>query len=207
MKHVFWMWVFLGVGCYKPMTREAWKAECVAHPYYTYYTAYEAAQKEWELQGPLGGMYDGDSNRCSPVAMIQLWDSPDPDVQYTLHALKDMTGETSFAGVDERLDYLEVLDFRPYPEIRDLRPLLSRNTEVTKVIHLPAGAQVHSLWALQRELEVLDAPGVTITGTRPEDCPTEEIIAMNNAAPPGFYPESVIAFCKQRQQRRALDAK
>ncbi|MDD9951481.1 MAG: hypothetical protein OXT67_07940 [Zetaproteobacteria bacterium] len=203
MKHVFWLWVFLGVGCYQPMTREAWKAECMAHPYYTYYTAYEAAQKEWELQRPIGGKYDGDYNRCSPISTLQLWDSPDPDAQYTLHALKEMTGETTLLGVKEKIVELEELDFRPYPEIRDLRPLLSRNTEVTKVIHLPAGAQIDSLWALQWELEVLDAPGVTVTGTRPEDCPTKEQIFLNTAASVTFYPESVIAFCKQRQQRRA----
>ncbi|MDD9951482.1 MAG: hypothetical protein OXT67_07945 [Zetaproteobacteria bacterium] len=203
MKYI-WMLAIIFSGCYKHMTAEEWKARCVSHPYYTYYTAYEAAQKEWELQRPIGGMYDDDRNRCSPISTLQLWDSPDSDAQYTLHALKEMTGETTLLGVEDKLSEIEVLDFRAYPEIYDLRPLLSRDTEVTKVIHLPAGAQVHSLWALQWELEVLDAPGVTVTGTRPEDCPTQDHLFLNGAASLTFYPESVIAFCKQLQQQRRV---
>ena len=198
MKYVsLWVWAFLLSGCYKILTEEEWKAQCVAHPYYTYYNAYEAGKSEWEIHAPIGGNYDSKNNRCSPTSTVQLWNSPDPDAQYTLQALKEMTGATTLMGLKEKITELEVLDFRPYPEIRDLRPLLSRNHEVTKIIRLPEGAQIHSLWALQSELEVLDAPGVTVTGTRPEDCPTEELIVMNRAVPPAFYPQSVIEFCKQ----------
>ncbi|MDD9951487.1 MAG: hypothetical protein OXT67_07970 [Zetaproteobacteria bacterium] len=189
--------VLLLSGCYERMTTEEWRQLCMDHPYYTYYTAYEAGKSQRDIGGPIGGHYDSKNNRCSPVGMIQLWDSPDPDVQYTIHALKEMTGETTFAGVDEKLNELEVLDFRAYPQIRDLRPLLSRNHEVTKVIHFPEGAEVNSLWALQTELEVLDAPGVTVTGTRPEDCPTEDYLHLNAAASFVDYPRSVIEFCQQ----------
>ncbi|MDD9950693.1 MAG: hypothetical protein OXT67_03915 [Zetaproteobacteria bacterium] len=196
MKHV-WVLVLFFSGCYKHMTAEEWKARCMSHPYYLYYNAYEAGKSQRDIERPIGGNYDDDNNRCSPLSAIQLWDSPDPDAQYTLQVLKDITGETTLIGVEERLNEVEVLDFRPYPEIRDLRPLMSRNHEVTKIIRLPEGAQIHSLWALQSELEVLDAPGVTVTGTRPEDCPTEELIVMNRAVPPAFYPQSVIEFCTQ----------
>ncbi|MDD9950673.1 MAG: hypothetical protein OXT67_03815 [Zetaproteobacteria bacterium] len=196
MKYV-WMLVIFFSGCYKHMTAEEWKARCMSHPYYTYYTAYEAGKSQRDIGGKIGGNYDDDNNRCSPTSTVQLWNSSDPDAQYTLQALKEMTGATTLMGLKAKITELEVLDFRPYPEIRDLRPLMSRNHEVTKIIRLPEGAQIHSLWALQSELEVLDAPGVTVTGTRPEDCPTEELIVMNRAAPPAFYPQSVIEFCKQ----------
>ena len=56
-----------------------------------------------------------------------------------------------------------ILDFRSYPDIYDLRPLISRNHEVTKAIYLPDGAKVNTLWGLQSELEILDAPHVTVT--------------------------------------------
>ena len=192
-----WVWVLLLSGCYGRMTTEEWRQLCVEHPYYTYYTAYEAGKSEWDIGMPIGGNYDSKNNRCSPISTVQLWDSPDPDVQYTLNALKEMTGETTLMGVKIKIKELEVMDFRAYPEIRDLRPLLSRNFIRTKAIYLPEGAEVNSLWALQTELEVLDAPGVTVTGTRPEDCPTEDYLHLNAAASFVDYPRSVIEFCQQ----------
>ena len=178
------------------MNVEEWKQECVTHPYYTYYTAYEASIEEGKRERPVGGKYDGESNICSPNSLFELWDSSDLNVQYTLNALKEITGETTLAGVKEKLTQLEVIDFRPYHDIRDLRPLTSRNYEVTQAIYLPEGAQVNSLWALQSKLEVLDAPNVKVTGTRPEDCPTESYIFINNAVPVDDYPDSVVNFCK-----------
>ena len=196
MKYV-WVLVFLCSGCYKILTEEEWKAQCVAHPYYTYYTAYEAGKIQREIEGPIGGNIDSRNNHCSPTSTLELWESSDADAQYTIQVLKEMTGESTLAAVEEKLATFEVLDFRPYPQIRDLRPMMSRNHEVTQMIRLPEGAQIHSLWALQTELAVLDAPGVTVTGTRPEDCPTSDQIFLNTAASVAFYPQSVIEFCKQ----------
>ncbi|MDD9950404.1 MAG: hypothetical protein OXT67_02460 [Zetaproteobacteria bacterium] len=183
-------------GCYRPMTTEEWRQECLSHPYYTYYTAGEAAEIEWEMQGPLGGRFDHKNNRCSVISAMQVWDSSDPDTQYTIHALKELTGENTFEAARRKLSDLEVLDFRDYPDIHDLRPLISRNYKATKAIYLPDGAKVNTLWGLQSELEILDAPNLTVTGTRPEDCPTVDYIFVNNAAPPAFYPPSVMEFCK-----------
>ncbi|MDD9952378.1 MAG: hypothetical protein OXT67_12515, partial [Zetaproteobacteria bacterium] len=91
-------------GCYKPFTTEEWKAECLSSPHYVYYTAREATRIEWRNQRKLGGKYDHKHNRCSMISAMQLWDSSDPDTQYTINALKELTGETTFEAVDEKLD-------------------------------------------------------------------------------------------------------
>ncbi|MDD9952243.1 MAG: hypothetical protein OXT67_11835 [Zetaproteobacteria bacterium] len=198
MKHslILSFMIFTLPSCYREMTTEEWRQECLSHPYYTYYTAREATRIEWENQRHLGGKNDGENNRCSMISAMQLWDSSDPDTQYTIHALKELTGETTFEAARRKFSDLEVLDFRDYPDIHDLRPLISRNHEVTKAIYLPDGAKVNTLWGLQSELKVLDAPNVTVTGTRPEDCPTQTRIVINNVVPVNDYPDSVLDFCK-----------
>ncbi|MDD9951145.1 MAG: hypothetical protein OXT67_06220, partial [Zetaproteobacteria bacterium] len=176
------------------------KKECLEHPNYVFNTPREVALLEAELQQPLGGILFSHEERyrCRVKGVREFWEDPNPEIQYTLQALKDLTGAEDKEEVHQRLAGLEVVDLRGYPEIHDLSPLTSLTINTTQV-YLPEGAKVRSLWGLQsmRELpKVFDAPQVTILGTRPEDCPTAEYVSINNVIQV-WYPPSVVSFCKR----------
>ena len=191
---------FLGLSaCVEPLTLEQFAAECHESPNYVFNTPEEISRLEGKRNGPVGGDIFSYQMpyRCRAKGVHEFWDDPDPNVQYTLQVLREVTGSDDPEAVDRITGEMEVIDLRAYPELYDLRPLSF--TTKTQEIYLPPEARIRSLWSFQSKSapRVLDAPGLTVDGTRPEDCPTHNELILNNVIGPLDYPPSVVQLCRQ----------
>ena len=187
-------------ACVEPLTLEQFAAECREHPNYVFNTPEEISRLEGWLERNVGGdIFSYQMQyKCRAKGILEFWDDPNPEVQYTLQAIKDITGTDDPVEVDRRIDDVTVLDLRNYPELYDLRPLEINSGTTT--VYLPENAHVNSLWAFQSSRgapQVFEAPGLTVDGTRPEDCPTRTQIQVNNVIGPLDYPPSVVQLCRQ----------
>lgn len=209
MSKLFSILILLAMSsCYR-VTLDESKKNCEANPNYIWRTPKEVSDLQWEAQGYIGGRYFEEDHCCSVKGVIDYWNDPDPDIQYTINAIKEITGTEDRFEAQRQLFELQEIDLSDYPEITDLRPFKTKRLDIERFT-LPENAKIKSLFPLSVEgsmeedfdsPKVLEAEGLIITGTRAEDCPIKKEIDVDDKIFDWFnYPKSVVEFCRNSKE-------